>query len=261
MNDKINALLDELKQEIDNYVQTEVARLTGENASPEPSAETNAPPAPVKAEFGNDLPTPEMQMPTMNNSNTTVDVPPMPEPTAVPETSTPFAAATNGDANSDLPDPGEPVIAPGQETRDFNEQTVFADNQVTDQQGESLNKNQVSEFAAPQTTPPEAAVDVTAFDAAQDAPAPASTVPEFVMPAEVNSSTDATSGPLPDLNSSPAATDLPPASPEEDLPASASEPELPQAEPTTQPPEEDKGFGAARGLLGKVLNKKWGSKT
>ncbi|MDO5561530.1 MAG: hypothetical protein Q4G02_02030 [bacterium] len=261
MNDKINALLDELKQEIDAYVQAEVARLTDSGTAVEAStAETSTseapiPAEPVKVEFGSDLPAPEMQTPAVDNSNSTVAVPPMPEPTAVPETSVPF---TN-DVNTDLPDPGEPMIAPGQETRDFSEQTVFADNQVTDQQGESFNENQADSFAAPQSAPPEAAVDLTAFEAAQDVSAPA--VPDFVMPTEVNSSVEAAAGPLPDLNPSTAPADLPTVTPVEDLPAAPAEPELPQAEPAAQPQEEAKGFDVARGLLGKVLNKKWGSKT
>ena len=254
MNDRINALLDELKIEIDNYVQTEADRLKNQ--------ESSAPASPVNApDFATDLPTPEMQTTPINNEGPNVAVPPMPEPTPVTETATPF----NSEASpTELPDPGEPMIAPGQETRSFSEEGVFSGNQMTDQQGETADAGQINDFAAPQAPTTEPAVDMAAFSAQQDVQAP--TAPKFVMPPETNTETAPTA---PNFDNSLPNMDLPaqefaapaPVSTEEDLPSPAPEADLPSAEPVAEQLEEHKGFSGARGLLGKVLNKKWGSKS
>lgn len=256
MNDKIDALLEQLKTEIANYVEAEVASRnqnlpdasdpetsvdayvapTGisappaENAPQEvsttPTPGFSAPPAEVSLDTGSFGDTPDggeaIQAPPV-----TVDVPPMPEPTQV-------------DVNP-VPDLGQPQIEPGQETRSFSEASTFGAVEVP-REGNPVMPDSGLPIPAPDFTLPEQpatpisqdtsvpAVDMAAF-AENPAATPISTVSEtpaidseFKMPGVVNNpaTPDAFNGPVSDLPepsaSSTASPDVPLADALADLP-------------------------------------------
>ncbi len=173
MNDKIDALLAQLKNEIENYVQTEVASRTS-------GAQATA------AEFSVDAYTapdsiPPVSVPESSSSSFTAldteDSNSVVSP-SLPSTSTSFTASPSEVSNPDIslgatpivgetthmstssvsvppmPEPtavdsnpvnnlslGQEQLVPGEETRSFSEEGVFSANQVTDQQGENSDQN------------------------------------------------------------------------------------------------------------------------
>lgn len=248
MNDKINNLIDQLKVEIDAYIQEEISHQQGRVEVAGTEVADYAPPAdPANLAENSDMPLPAA--PPIN-----VSIPPMSEPTPI---------ASNPVDSQIANTPADPIIPPGQETRDFSEANTFGAAQMTETQGETFNQEQANSAGFSPDTPVNndldpnnlnpTAVDLSAFSESQETTSPptANLTSDFVNPPAQtdNFNAPATDLPEPNFNINPAAdspstfgsdlplpplpSDLPPVAPVNDLPPA---PELTAELPPANPP-------------------------